>query len=106
MKPERKMPRQYTMSEAALRVRRKAAKVSRGGRTKFQVVNIPKALMASLDGMKGKNEPYWRFIVRTSKAFEALHAIREKLLSQGDPEIRELVKFLEEHGDGDDGSEA
>jgi len=89
------------MSEAALRVRREAAKKRRGGLTVFQAVKIPKALLISLEDMKGSGEPYWKPIERAVKVLTAVHAMRKKLSSQGDPDIKGLVKLLEEHDDGD-----
>ena len=110
MKTQPKMPRQYTMSARALSARRKAAKKRRGGRTEFQVVKIPKALLADLGDLKEDSEPYWSPIARAIRALAAIHAMRGKLTTHGDADIKGLARFLEAgclDGQGeDDGGEA
>jgi len=99
MKPEMKIPRKYKLSEKALRQRRKAAKGNKGGTTVFQAVNIPKVLFDNLDTVKYDGEPNWRPIARAIRVLLSIHAMRDKLSSQSDPEIKGLIKLLEEHDD-------
>jgi len=102
MKPEIKMKRQYTVSKEALAQRKSAAKKHRRGKgsTEFRAVNIPKVLFDNLGAVKQDGEPNWRPIARAIKALLSIHAMRDKLSSQKDPDIKGLVKLLDGHDDG------
>jgi len=102
MEPEIKKPRKYNLSAQALRQRKEAGKRKRTpqGRTVYRAVNVPEMMLPAFDAVKDGNEPYWQTITRSIKALAAIKSMRDKLSSQGDPEIKKLVKFLEAQGDG------
>ena len=106
MKSKVKMPRQYKLSEEALKQRKTAARKRRKsqGRTAFRAINVPEMMLSAFDAVKMGDEPYWRTITRAIQALNAIKSMRGKLETQGDPEIRGLARFLEGCQDGDDGA--
>ena len=100
IEPKIKKPRKYNWSSKAQTQRENAAKSdAKKGRTAYQSINVPKAMLGDFESLREGNESQWMVAVRGMQALKALKSIREKLLKQGDTEIRDLAKYLDEYRD-------